>query len=130
MGKQMFELFYMGEAQNHQCQRSRRLHFSTEASEKVDDSWVWINGQLYKVVEVSPDGRVLHCREIRPIPLCTVDAGVDLPWELVGVHEVSNLERELSPTVETIEAADVEGKALLLEDRFLMAFPKEWMLIF
>lgn len=129
--KQMFQRFYTNQKKMHRCQGQRRLEFRTKTYEKTEDSWVWRRNTFYKVVDVRRQDheQLLVCKKARTRAVSTADVGVDLPWSSVGVEELFS-DNYLGQKHIIFSVKEAEGKAIILSEKYLMAWPKEWLMIF
>ncbi len=125
VGKQILLAAYRKDNYHHQCLGQRKLALATSGAEKKDDSWVTKGKKFYKVVEVLDGGRAARCRPLQLRPFSTADVGLDVPWDLVGVHKRGELEI-CRPKV--ISERDIDGKVIMCEE-ICMKFNREWFLL-
>ena len=97
--------------------------FYSKETARCNDTFCYQGEQFYKIVESIPGDPHMTVRKLDKKPFHTEDIGLRLNWALVGCYERGEVQNECF----SVRKADMQGKAVVLDNRYLLKFPKEWL---
>ncbi len=117
--KQILQNYLTFTQHEHKCYVEKNFRFKAQASEKTDDSIVYIRDAFYRVEDINDPHLVI--RKIKTRALDT-SAVVKLPWRLLGVRHYVE---ETSLEHVTVHKDDVKAKGIKCGD-LISSFKPEW----
>lgn len=136
--KQVLENSLFHASVKHHCAFQRTLKIAEAETEKNNNTLLWSNGRVFKVIECLENkqvarerrtpvermgGKKFLCKEMTFSKVSTHFLDLNLPWSKVGIYKAGE-EKDQEPV--TVERSQVQGKIVRVK-KFFITCLKEWI---